>query len=142
KLATLVDRKIERLGHAGRGRVFAEDVRNALPRFPAGCLQRIYVHFPDPWWKKRHQKRLVISDWFAQEAARVLAAGGEVFIQTDVEERAAAYEQVFRDRQEFIRVPIVGDPGRDEFGARSPREWRALEDGLPFFQLRFQNGPR
>src|SRR5690606_4185798 len=95
KLATLVDRKIERLGHAARGRVFAEDVRNALPRFPDRCMLRIYVHFPDPWWKKRHQKRLVINPWFAQQAARVLIPGGEVFIQTDVEERADAYAKVF-----------------------------------------------
>jgi tRNA (guanine-N7-)-methyltransferase len=138
KWATLVDRRIARLGLGGRGRVFAEDVRGALPRFKDACLRRIYVHFPDPWWKKRHQKRMVINQWFVDEAARVLAPGGEVYVQTDVEERAEAYAKVFGVSSKWVPIAIEGDPGADEFGARSPRERRALEDGLPIHRLRFQ----
>lgn len=138
KLATLVDRKIADRGFGGRGRVFAEDVRLALPRFPDGCLSRIYVHFPDPWWKKRHAKRILADTTLADAAARLLAGGGDFFVQTDVEERAELYEAVFNAHPAFEpwgESARIGDP---EFGARSPREKRAIADGLPIYRLRWR----
>ncbi|HWO14456.1 MAG TPA: hypothetical protein VNN80_33350, partial [Polyangiaceae bacterium] len=53
KWASLVDERVRASGHGARGRVFAEDIRLALPRFGAGSLSRVFIHFPDPWWKKR-----------------------------------------------------------------------------------------
>jgi tRNA (guanine-N7-)-methyltransferase len=139
KWATLVQRKLDERALNHRGRVFAEDVRDALPRMPADCLSRIYVHFPDPWWKKRHRKRLLAQEALADQAARLLCAGGEFFVQTDVADRAARYEAIFLQNPAFEPwTPAgarVGDPG---FGARSPRERRALDDGLPIVRLRFR----
>lgn len=57
----------------------------------------VFMHFPDPWWKKRHEKRLVMGDVFLTQVTRLLAPGGELFIQTDVEERADQYEALLRD---------------------------------------------
>lgn len=138
KLATIVDRKIRDRGFGDRGRVFAEDVRLALPRFPDACLSRIYVHFPDPWWKKRHQKRLLADTTLADAAARLLCPGGDFFVQTDVEERADLYESVFSQHpafQPWAETARIGDP---EFGARSPREKRAIQDELPIYRLRWR----
>lgn len=138
KLATIVDRKIAERGMNQRGRVFAEDVRLALPRFPDGCLSRIYVHFPDPWWKKRHHKRILAGHTLADAAARLLCPGGDFFVQTDVEERAELYESVFNEHPAFEpwgETARIGDP---EFGARSPREKRATQDELPIFRRRWR----
>jgi tRNA (guanine-N7-)-methyltransferase len=138
KLATIVDRKIKERGFGERGRVFAEDVRLILPRLPDACLSRIYVHFPDPWWKKRHQKRLLADTTLAEAAARLLCPGGDFFVQTDVEERADLYESVFNAHPAFTpwgESARIGDP---EFGARSPREKRAMQDGLPIYRLRWR----
>ena len=94
KWASLVDARLARAGFAKRARVFAEDAKLALPRLgPNGCLRRAYLHFPDPWWKKRHQKRLVMGDDFLEQVARLLEPKGELFVQTDVEERATQYEE-------------------------------------------------
>jgi tRNA (guanine-N7-)-methyltransferase len=138
KWATLVDRQIAARGLSSRGRVFAGDARAELPRLVSGSLSRIYVHFPDPWWKKRHHKRLVVAPAFVEQAARLLQPGGDVFIQTDVPERAEHYEQLFLSHSAFEpwgETCRVEDP---LFGARSPRERRALADGLPFSRLRFR----
>ena len=41
-----------------RVRVFAADAREFLPRLrPEHSVARVFMHFPDPWWKKRHAKR-------------------------------------------------------------------------------------
>jgi tRNA (guanine-N7-)-methyltransferase len=138
KWATLVDRRIAARGFGERGRVFAEDARLALPRFPDGCLSSVYVHFPDPWWKKRHQKRLLAGEAFAQDIARLLCAGGSFFVQTDVEERAELYESVFAAHPAFEPWGETATVPDQNFAARSPREKRALEDGLPIHRRRFR----
>jgi len=64
-------------------------------RFEARPLRLRVRHLsalPDPWWKKRHEKRLVLGELLVAQAARLLRDGGELFVQTDVEERAAQYE--------------------------------------------------
>src|SRR5262249_29172073 len=102
-------------------------------------VSRVFVHFPDPWWKKRHHKRLVVGTPLLDELARVLVPGGDVFVQTDVEERAAGYEALF---DAHARFAPHGDGARVEafpFSARSPRERRALSDGLPIFRLRYRS---
>ena len=72
--------------------VWAADVRELVRRLkPAGCMSRVYIHFPDPWWKERHKKRMVVTETFLGDLSRLLTPDGVVFIQTDVEERAQAY---------------------------------------------------
>jgi tRNA (guanine-N7-)-methyltransferase len=137
KWATLVDRQA-RARFNGRGRVFAEDAKVFLPRFEPGSISRIYVHFPDPWWKKRHEKRLIAAEDFVTQAHRLLCRAGDCFVQTDVEERAERYEALFAAHPGFApwgETARVPDP---DFGARSPREKRAIEDGLPIIRLRFR----
>jgi tRNA (guanine-N7-)-methyltransferase len=138
KWATIVDDKLKAAGLGARARVFSEDARVALPRLPAGSLSRIYIHFPDPWWKKRHEKRLVVNPTLLPDVVRALVPGGELFVQTDVEDRAAEYQTAI-DAAAGLE-PVVGGPRLSEnpFLARSPREHRAIKDGLPIHRLLYR----
>jgi tRNA (guanine-N7-)-methyltransferase len=138
KWATIVDRRIQASEFAGRARVFAEDGRAALPRFVANSVRRVFVHFPDPWWKKRHHKRLLLGAPVLEQCVRVLVPGGELFIQTDVEERALRYEALCTATAGLVPAPSGVRPVDNPFGAKSPREHRADADGLPVFRLLFQ----
>jgi tRNA (guanine-N7-)-methyltransferase len=148
KWTTLVNARLARLGLADRGRVFADDARLALPRLePAGQVACFYFHFPDPWWKKRHQKRLVVGAGVLDHVARLLCPGGELFVQTDVEERADLYETQILGHTAFR---AFGEPGTDTaprasprlvenpYEARSHRERRAIDDAIPIYRLRFR----
>jgi tRNA (guanine-N7-)-methyltransferase len=138
KWATIIDNKLQSQGLGRRARVFYEDARVALPRVPAASLSRIYIHFPDPWWKKRHEKRLVVNPTLLPDVVRALVPGGELFVQTDVEDRAAEYQAAI-DAAVGL-VPVPGGPRLDEnpFRARSPREHRAIKDGLPIYRLLYR----
>jgi len=142
KWATIVDRRLAKAGLGARARVFAEDAKAALPRLgPDGSIARFYVHFPDPWWKKRHTKRLVMGDVLVDQMRRLLAIGGELFVQSDVEERVDQYEELMKDQPGF--VPAGDEPGSarmkdNPYEARSPREHRAIADGLPVHRLRYR----
>ena len=122
-------------------RAFAGDVRDALARMgPDGSLARVFVHFPDPWWKKRHAKRAVVNDRLLLDVARLLAPGsGELFIQTDVADRAESF------RARIDALPAFENVGGEQgfvdsnpFGARSGREARCEADGLPIYRMLFR----
>ncbi|WP_394843244.1 tRNA (guanine-N7)-methyltransferase [Pendulispora brunnea] len=142
KWATIVDQRLAKAGLGPRARIFAEDARHALPRLvPSGAFRRVFLHFPDPWWKKRHAKRLVVQGDVVGEIARVLEPNGELFVQTDVEERAVQYEAQIRACP--LLVPFGDTEGspllaENPYNAQSPREKRAIADGLPIHRLRFK----
>ncbi len=142
KWATLVDRRLEKAGYAKRARVFAEDAKFALTKLgPDDSVRVVYLHFPDPWWKKRHQKRLVMGATVLDEIHRLLSPSGELYVQTDVEERAHHYESLLSQDTRFVAAgDEVKSPWMAEnpYGARSPREHRAIADGLPIFRLRYR----
>lgn len=132
-----VHRRLARLQLHPRCRVFVGDARDVLRRAgPEGCVARAYVHFPDPWWKKRHTKRRLITRSFVDELARLLEPGGTLFIQTDVAARADAYHTLISSHETFA---LQGDAGgyvrENPFGARSNRERRAENEGLPVYRI-------
>ncbi|AKF06406.1 tRNA (guanosine(46)-N7)-methyltransferase TrmB [Sandaracinus amylolyticus] len=108
------------------------DARAVLPRCgPDGCLARVFVLFPDPWWKKRHEKRKVVDETFLDHVARLLAPGGELFVESDVEDRAEGMRERIAAQGSFVIEPCEANP----YGARSNREVRADEDGLPIYRV-------
>jgi tRNA (guanine-N7-)-methyltransferase len=145
KWATIVDARLAKAGLARSARVFAEDAKSALARLaPDASVRRFFMHFPDPWWKKRHQKRLVMGDVLLDAVARLLEPAGELFLQTDVSERADQYEALIGDHRRF--EPSGDAPGsarlaENPYDARSPREHRALADGIPIHRLRYRKRP-
>lgn len=139
KWATVGDEKLAKLGVKERARCFCEDARWALPRLgPDGSVRRVFLHFPDPWWKKRHAKRLVMGDELLAQVVRLLEPGGELYIQTDVEERATLYASVVAENDALVPAgDVAGSPAviENPFQARSPREHRAIADGLPVHRM-------
>ncbi|HSC89894.1 MAG TPA: tRNA (guanine-N7)-methyltransferase [Polyangiaceae bacterium] len=142
KWATIVDERLAKRGYGHRGRVFAEDVKQALPRFATASVAKAYLHFPDPWWKKRHEKRLVLGPDLLVVLSRVLIPGGELLIQTDVESRGEQYEAVVAGCSAFEAWETSPRVEDHPHVARSPRERKAMEDGLPIVRLRYRcRGP-
>jgi tRNA (guanine-N7-)-methyltransferase len=135
KLAVHVSDRLTRLGLDPRVRVLAGDVRTILPQLrPAKSVARVFMGFPDPWWKKRHARRRLLGSPLLDEIVRVLRPGGELFLQTDVEERAEGFLDALRAHPAF---EVVGDGycPDNPYAARTNREARAIEDGLPIFRV-------
>lgn len=64
-------------------RLHLGDARDVIARLPDGCLDLVYILFPDPWPKTRHHKRRLIQPSFLNELARVMKPRGEVRFATD-----------------------------------------------------------
>jgi len=54
----------------------------------AGSLDAVHIFFPDPWPKKRHQKRRLIQNPFTHTLAQCLKPGGYLYFVTDWEDYA------------------------------------------------------
>jgi tRNA (guanine-N7-)-methyltransferase len=146
KWAAIVDDRLKKHGLGNQARVVNGDARDALARLgPDASVAVVYFHFPDPWWKKRHEKRLVVGRGLMDHVARLLRDDGELFIQTDVEERAALYESELASTEDLLPFGDAADSPRlleNPYGARSPREHRAIADGLPVYRMRYRRRPR
>ncbi len=114
--------------------VWGADARLVLPRVPSNTVARVFMHFPDPWWKRKHQKRQLTGDTLLDEVARVLLPGGEFFVQTDVSDRAEHHIEALRQHGGFVLAGEAGYVEENPYQARSNREARAAEDGLPVFR--------
>ncbi len=135
KLAYQIDERL-RKREIPNVSVFCGDAREILKRAePDRSVRRVSLHFPDPWWKKRHDKRRVIAETLLGELERLMEPGAELFIQTDVQHRAEQYLAQIRARPAFELPSASGFVDENPFGARSNREKRAIEDGLPVWRI-------
>jgi tRNA (guanine-N7-)-methyltransferase len=64
-------------------RIWPEDARLLLDALPDASLSRIYLLFPDPWPKRRHEKRRFLQTEMLDVFARVLKRGGELRFASD-----------------------------------------------------------
>ncbi len=65
-------------------RILHGDARPLIEALSDGALSRIFVLHPDPWPKKRHYKRRMISPWFLEQSARLLKSGGQLRVASDI----------------------------------------------------------
>ena len=95
-LAQALEQKLTNL------RVYNEDSRDVLSQaIPPASLQAVQIFFPDPWPKKRHHKRRLLSPGFLDLIAGKLKRGGLLHIATDWLPYVEAVEQLFASRSDF-----------------------------------------
>jgi tRNA (guanine-N7-)-methyltransferase len=97
---------------------------------PAGSVDELWVHFPDPWHKKRHHKRRLVTPAFADLAARVLRPGGTWRLATDWAEYAEQMAEVVAGSPDFEGGPSERWDGRTltRFEAKGIAAGREIHD--------------
>ncbi|RII43820.1 tRNA (guanosine(46)-N7)-methyltransferase TrmB [Galactobacter valiniphilus] len=69
-----------------------------------GQVDELWIFFSDPWHKKRHHKRRLITDAFAERAATVIRPGGTWRLATDWSNYAEQMRRIIADSGEFVNV--------------------------------------
>lgn len=65
-------------------RLWPDDARLLLEALTPASISRAFILFPDPWPKRRQQKRRLVQPAFLTLLHRVMAPGGRVRFATDV----------------------------------------------------------
>ena len=77
-------------------RVIEDDVHIVLPHmFEDESLDAIHLYFPDPWPKKKHNKRRIVNEGFLALIHPKLKKGGYIHIATDWVPYAVSIQEVF-----------------------------------------------
>jgi len=101
-------------------RVYCDDaievMANCLPEKAASAFQ---LFFPDPWHKKKHNKRRIVQPLFSQQVANVLKVGGYFHMATDWQPYAEHMMEVMEEQTNYVNAAGVG-----EYHPRP--EWRPL----------------
>ncbi|HET9257908.1 MAG TPA: tRNA (guanosine(46)-N7)-methyltransferase TrmB [Pseudonocardiaceae bacterium] len=115
-LAQLLAR-IEQAGITNLRLLRGDAYRLLCDHIPAGSLHAVRIYFPDPWPKRRHHKRrLVTPDAVALVASR-LAVGGTLHLATDWEPYA----------EEMLETVTAEPSLRNTAGSFAPRPgWRPV----------------
>lgn len=115
-------------------------LRSILSAFPPGVLQRVSIQFPDPWFKRKHQKRRVVQPGLVETIAQFLSPTGTVFLQSDVLDVAAEMRDRFAEHPAFqLQTPdwLPDNP----LPVATERELSTLRYGDPVYRTLFQRHP-
>jgi len=89
-LSRIVENELKNL------RVIEDDVHIVLPHmFEDESLDAIHLYFPDPWPKKKHNKRRIVNESFLSLIHPKLKKGGYIHIATDWVPYAISMQEVF-----------------------------------------------
>ncbi len=100
-------------------RLYDDDAADILDALPPASLDRIYLLFPDPWPKKRHNKRRFIGPENIARLARVLKPGGCFIFASDIADYVTWTLRHMRACPDFV------------WTAEGPGDWQAHPEAAP-----------
>jgi tRNA (guanine-N7-)-methyltransferase len=95
----------------GNVRIHCGDARDLVSALPDGSLDGIELLYPDPWPKRRHRKRRIVSDEFLSLIARKLRPGATFRFATDIDDYCG-----------WTLARILRSPSF-EWTAKRPNDW-------------------
>jgi len=111
-------------------------LKSVLGNYP-GSLCCVSIQFPDPWFKKRHQKRRVVQPELVSVLADLMPTDGVVWLQSDIEEVCVEMCDRFDENPNFERDGASW-LSESPFPAKTDRERVGEEKGLPVFRARYR----
>ena len=97
---------------------------------PSGSTAVAHLLFPDPWPKKRHQRRRIVTKDFLTAVHRLLAPAGCFRIATD---QADYFDAI---RELIVGSALIEEPAeREEMFPLTTFEKRFRADGAPIYRL-------
>ena len=120
--------------------VFCQAQLHMAEVFGAVKASRVYINFPDPWFKRAHRARRMVDAALIAGVADVALPGAELFVQSDVWDIALDAMSAIEADGRFANAAgewsfwRAGNP----YGVRSWREQNAEETGLPIWRMLFR----
>lgn len=105
-----VGKLINEAGKAGvkNLRVYMADAMDVLEDcIPDASIDRLQLYFPDPWHKKKHNKRRIVQPVFVQKLRPKLKIGGVFHMATDWQPYAEHMLDVMNGSENYTNMSIV-----------------------------------
>jgi tRNA (guanine-N7-)-methyltransferase len=106
-----------------------------------GSVEVVHVFFPDPWWKKRHEKRRLVTPEFVELVVRCLRPGGRLHFVTDVADYFEMVTGLIAAVPPLRPLPPPAEsPGADDQDYLSNFERKFRREGRPIYRSLYEKG--
>jgi tRNA (guanine-N7-)-methyltransferase len=125
---------------SGNLRIIKADIRKIMEEaLASAAISVFHIYFPDPWPKRRHQKRRLIDASFLKLIHDRLKPGGLVELATDFEEYFRAVQslveqqsRLWRTIRNSINNRLMNGPEKTNY------ETKYIKAGRPIYYLELQ----
>lgn len=145
QLVDLANQERDKLGLTNLHYLFGNMNSSAkilLESLPKNKLKTISIQFPDPWFKKKHNKRRVVQPELVTLLVDYLRSGGEVFLQSDIKEVAVEMRDRFAANSNLIQQHNQEWLETNPLEVPTERELYVLRQDLPVYRVLFQKSPK
>ena len=102
-------------------------------------LKRVSIQFPDPWFKRKHLKRRVLTKSLLNSIARSISKDGQLFIQSDISKLIEYMTNIIDDIIYFDRKIFKGLKWleKNPYEVTTDRESFVLKQNLPIYRAMY-----
>lgn len=140
KYHQLIRQRVERLGLTNV-RLLNTDADHFVRTYvPPLSVHRYYILFPDPWPKKRHRKRRLVTEAFLDQLLPTLTPGGSIHYKTDYLDYFEQMLSVSRARPDLLELQCrtITPDQADPEAADTNFERKYLIQGRPIYAADYQ----
>ncbi|MBE9043884.1 tRNA (guanosine(46)-N7)-methyltransferase TrmB [Pleurocapsales cyanobacterium LEGE 10410] len=109
-----------------------------LESLPSNSLKTISIQFPDPWFKKKHNKRRVVQPALVEILVEYLVEGGQVLLQSDIKEVAKEMSVRFASNPLLVQQHPTTWLDSNPLPVPTERELYVLSQNLPVYRVLLQ----
>ncbi len=121
-------------------RIINDDALEVLKqRIPKHSIDTVQLFFPDPWHKKKHNKRRIVQTEFVQLVHSLLTIGGLFHLATDWQEYAEHMSEVMEASEDFKSTSNSPFADRPDFRPLTKFENRGLKLGHGVWDLLYKS---
>ena len=128
---------------SSNARVLGGDVCIALDKLiRPHSVSAVHVYFPDPWWKRKHKRRRLFTETFADSIACVLKGGGVVHSWTDVEDYFEVIAALMNHHERFETMSAPSERvATHDMDYHTSFERKKRKDGLTIYRGLWRRKP-
>lgn len=120
-------------------KTFHADAVEVMRHIPAASIERVQLFFPDPWHKKRHNKRRIVNEDFAASVRRILKIGGQLHMATDWQPYMQHMLEVMDKQNAYKNIAGNGHSlARPDYRPLTKFELRGTQKGHGVWDLIYQ----
>ena len=120
-------------------RIYNDDARFLLEKIPDHSIDKIFILFPDPWPKKRQNKRRIINNEFLDLVKLKLKKGGILFFASDIANYVEWTFDFAKDKFKYKFNSIEDCKNEPKWWIRTRYQQKAIKEGRESYFLEFEN---
>lgn len=120
-------------------KIFNGDARLLLEKIPDHSIDKIFILFPDPWPKKKQNKRRIINGEFIDLVRKKLKIGGILFFASDISNYVEWTFNYASGKLQPLFNSLENCKKEPEWWIKTRYQEKAIKEGRESYFLEFQN---